>query len=268
MTRAFLMTAGLMAGAVGPAAAQHDFRGLDAGRPLQVSDAYPVEFLEFEWQMGVTGNMTEDDGQTVAVLGLEFGFARNWELSVDLEGSWIRTNGSSSTGVEGMSAHVLFNPNQEGRTTPALALQAGITTPGFGDTGRTAAAAEIAAMATRTFGSFRLHLNGGYEWISMDDGADEWFAALGTDRALGLSGRLVAADVVVEAPIGEDTRVLAEVGMRFQTSRTLVFDVGLGSRLDEWTDGRPHIAVTVGLSRGFGIAAFMGGLTYPDPRIN
>ena len=37
------------------ATAQEDFRSLDAGRPLKVTDAYPKKFLEWEFQFGLQG---------------------------------------------------------------------------------------------------------------------------------------------------------------------------------------------------------------------
>ncbi len=41
------------------AMAQEDFRSLDAGRPLKVTDAYPKKYLEWEFQFGLQGGWTE-----------------------------------------------------------------------------------------------------------------------------------------------------------------------------------------------------------------
>jgi hypothetical protein len=37
------------------AIAQEDFRSLDAGRPLKVTDAYPKKYLEWELRLGLQG---------------------------------------------------------------------------------------------------------------------------------------------------------------------------------------------------------------------
>ena len=47
--------------------AQEDFRSLDAGRPLKVTDAYPKKYLEWEFQFGL--RIWESAGSPRSVCG-------------------------------------------------------------------------------------------------------------------------------------------------------------------------------------------------------
>ena len=61
------------------ATAQEDFRSLDAGRPLKVTDAYPKKYLEWEFQFGLQGGWTKGGPQSAeGLIELETGLFRNF----------------------------------------------------------------------------------------------------------------------------------------------------------------------------------------------
>ena len=61
----------------GSASAQEDFRSLDAGRPLKVTDAFPKKYLEWEFQSGLKGGWAEGGRRSLeGLFELETGLFR------------------------------------------------------------------------------------------------------------------------------------------------------------------------------------------------
>ena len=249
--------------------AQDDYRHADEGRPIRVEDAYPIKFGELEWELGASSEIAEGSSGSTGVFELKFGFARNFQLGVEAGGAWARAGGISQTGIEGLGVHVLYNLNQESRNAPAFGIRGDLGSPGAGGLGDDGWSGRLKAILTKSFGLLRVHVNGGYSWVSRFDGGDLWSVGLALDRPLGLSSKLVLGDVFIEVPAGpEEARVWAEVGLRMQITKTMVLDFGLKSRLDRWTDGAPNVGFVIGLSRTFGLARFISVPAYPNPRIN
>lgn len=256
--------------AAGPLSAQEDFRSLDAGRPLRTTDAYPKKFLEWEIQAGARGEVAEDGRRGTASLALEVGALPNFELGLGLEPGFEDPDGEAGGwGVEEVGLHALYNFNQEGWSWPAVALEAGLEAPVGGDLSREEWGVSGGLLATRSFASrLRIHANGGFTVQTDPDGGDFWTGGLALDAPLGLSSRVVMADVFVEVPVDAGpTRTWAEVGARFQVSNWTVLDLGLGTRLDRWADGRTNVELTLGLSRVFGVRAFTPSPPYSEPSI-
>lgn len=253
-----------------PVAAQEDFRSLDVGRPLRTTDAYPKKFLEWELQAGARGQWSERGRRGIAPLALEVGLFPNLEAGVEMEPGYEDLQGGEAAwGLEGVSLHALYNFNQESWTWPAVALQLAVESPVGGGLARNAWGAGGRVVATRSFASrMRVHGNAGYAFQDVADGGDFWIGGLASDLPLGLSSRLVMADLFVEVPVaGGATRTWAEAGARFQVSNRTVVDVGLSTRLDEWVNERANVELTVGLSRTFGIRGLSPAPEYPDPSI-
>ncbi len=268
-----LVMAGLLAAAVAavrPAAAQEDFRSADPDRPIRVEDAYPLKYLEWEWEIGTETRLAE--GGTYAVAGLlevKTGIARNWQVGIELHPAWERAAGLSTGGLEEFGAHVLFNLNQEGAVAPALAVRGDVVAPGAGDVGRSDVGGRLKGMLTRGFGRGRLHANGGYTWATTADGGDFWIAGLAFDYPIGLFSKSVLGDVYAEFPAGgTEVRVWAELGTRWQISNASVVDFGVTTRLDRWGDGVANIGFVIGIARVFGIPGLVRVPPYPNPRIN
>ncbi len=252
------------------ARAQDDFRHVDDRRPLRVEDAYPIKFREWEWEIGVDAATAKGgDYEVMSILELKTGVARNFQVGVEIHSAAGREAGTTQSGVEAFAMHLLFNLNQEGRVMPAVAVRGDFATPGIGDIGNTGISGRLRGMATRSVGGFRVHANGAHTWAADGDGGSFWSAGLALDHPLGLSSRLVLGDVYIEVPSGGgDARVWADFGSRWQLTKALVLDVGLFSRLDEWTAGTPNLGLTVGLSRSFGFVGLVNVPPYPNPRIN
>ena len=254
-----------------PVVAQEDFRSLDVGRPLRTTDAYPKKLYEWEFQLGARGELAEGRRAGAAPLALDVGLLPNLEAGFEVETAFEDPAGESSTwGVEELGLHALYNFNQESWGWPAVAAQVGVDAPiGGGDVARESWGASGRLVATRSFASrIRIHANGGYTVRSGSDGGDFWAGGLALDLPLGLSSRLLMADLFAEIPVDRGpTRTWAGIGTRFQVSNWTVLDLGIATRLDEWADERSNIELTVGLSRVFGIRAFTPGPAYPEPSI-
>lgn len=252
-----------------PLIAQDDFRHLDEGRPTKIEDAYPLKFLEWEWQLGAEGRIDGNERYGAeSVFEFKVGAAPNLQIGVEGHGAWERALSANATGIENFGTHVLYNLNQEGRRFPALGLRGDVFLPGIGDLGRDGAGGRLKAMATRGFGITRLHVNAAREWHTAGEGGDRWTGGLGFDRPLGFSSRTIVGDVYAESfDAGGPVRVWLDAGMRLQMTKQTVLDFGASFRLDEWVDGVSNVGLIVGLSRGFGFSGLARVPRYPDPTI-
>lgn len=245
-----------------PALAQEDFRAADLDRPIQVEDAYPVKYREWELETGVRSAWSGAGNEAEGSIELKTGILLNTQAGLTLEGAWREDHGS---GLAGGGLHVLHNFNRETWSWPALSARLDVETPGTGDVGRDNWGVSLLGIATRSFDRLRLHVNAGY--ANQDE--DLWRVGLAFDYPLGLFSRAILGDVYAEVPNdGGDARVLAEFGTRWQLTNWNVLDVGLSTRLDEWADGEANLGIVVGFSRVFGIRALTNVPPYPDPRID
>lgn len=251
------------------ARAQEDFRAADAGRPIRVEDAYPVKYLEWEWEAGARSELAEGgELEAAASLELTWGIVRNAQIGLEVHPTLERAAGASETGAA-FGLHALYNVNQESDHLPAFATRADLFAPAAGDVGRHDAGARVLGLATRSWGRLRMHGNAGYAWASAADGDDLWTAGLAVDYPIGLFSRLVLADVYAEIPTARGrARVWAELGTRIQWTNALVLDAGVSTRLDQWSDGRPNLGIVLGLSRAFGLAGLVPVPPYANPRID
>ena len=250
--------------------AQEDFRSLDAGRPLKVTDAYPKKYLEWEFQAGLQGGWTEGGRRSLeGLFELETGPFRNFEIGAGLQVATEDDGASTTTGLEGLEVEALYNLKHEGWAWPAFAIQAGAEAPTGGDLSRDDWAWGIDLILTRSFSNrFRMHANGGYVLASEVDGGDLWRGGVAFDIPMGFSSRLIMGDVYTEIPVDAGpTRVWAELGTRVQVTNLSVIDVGLATRLDEWNRGAANVRLIVGFSRVFGIGGFVRVPEYPNPGI-
>ena len=254
----------------GAVAAQEDFRSLDTGRPLKITDAFPKKYLEWEFQSGLEGGWAEGGRTSLeGLFELETGLFPNFEIGAGLRVSTRNDGVSTTTGLEAFEIDALYNFKHEGWTWPAIAVQAAVEAPTGGGPSREDWAWGADLILTRSFASrLRLHINGGYLVASEVDGSDYWRGGFAFDIPLGLSSRLIVGDLYTEVPVGTGpTRVWAELGTRIQVSNVTVIDAGLTTRLDEWDGGANNIVLILGFSRAFGIGGLVRVPEYPNPRI-
>ena len=263
-----LVLAAILSGS--DATAQEDFRSLDAGRPLKVTDAYPKKYLEWEFQFGLQGGWAEGGQRSLeGLLELETGLFRNLEIGAGLQVATKNDGATTSTGLETLEVDALYNFKHEGWVWPAIAVQASAGAPTGGDLSQEDWVWGADLLLTRSFSNrLRIHVNGGYVVASEADDDDFWRGGVAFDIPMGFTSRLIMGDVYAEIPVDTGpTRVWAELGTRIQITNLTVIDVGLSTRLDEWSDGAANVSLVIGYSHVFGI----GGLTrvpeYPDPRI-
>ena len=252
------------------ATAQEDFRSLDGGRPLRVTDAYPKKYLEWEVQFGAQGGWAEEGSNSLGgAFVLETGLFRNFEIGAGLALAREDDGANATSGLESLQVQALYNLKHEGWTWPAVAIQAGAEAPGGSDLSREDWGGGADLLLTRSFANLlRIHVNGGYAVASDVDGGDYWRGGVALDIPMGFSSRLIMGDLYAEIPVGTGpTRTWAELGTRIQISNLTVIDVGLTTRLDEWNRGTANVQLVLGISRVFGIGGLVRVPEYPDPRI-
>jgi hypothetical protein len=251
-----------------PVAAQTDYYNTDAGRPVQVEDAYPVERRAFEIQAAPL--RLERARRGVYHWGIEpeiaFGILPRTQVELGLPLAFIDAGAAGRTsGFAGVDISMLHNLNVE-TSIPALAVAAGVLLPA-GNLGPDEAYASIKGIATRTFRRARIHVNAEYTFgseapatgggnASVGLGTAEvsrWMAGVAVDRTFPLRSALFTAELFAREPLHADQAVEwnAGVGARYQFRPRWALDAGIGRRLTG--DDRAWY-VTFGSAYAFGLS--------------
>ena len=228
-----------------PARAQTDYYNTDAGRPLRIEDAHPVERRAFEIQAAPVRLERSRGGLYSWTIEPEiaYGVLPRTQVEAGFPLVFIDAgDGHSTAGLAGVHLAIMHNLNAE-TALPALALGASVALPA-GHLAADEAYVSVKAIMTRTFSWARFHINGQYTAgddipAVPDDATDgvaehsRWLAGLAVDRTLPLRSMLLAAEVYVEDPLvaGEDPEWNAGIGTRYQVSPRLAFDAGIGRQL-------------------------------------
>ena len=239
--------------------AQTDYYNTDAGRPIRIEDAYPVERRAFELQLAP---LRLERSRGVYTWGVEpeaaFGIFPRTHVEVGFPLALMDAPGvRSTTALAGVEVSALHNLNVETRI-PALAVVADVLLP-VGGFGPGAAFPSVKGIATKTFSWMRFHANGQYTFGSETDAGtsgavhlSRWVAGLAADKAFPLRSLLLTGEVVAEQPIhaSESVEWSTATGFRYQWSPRLAVDAGVGLRLN--TEARPWF-VTFGSAYAFGL---------------
>jgi len=228
------------------AQAQTDYYNTDAGRPITVEDASPIELRAVEFQVAPLRLERAPGG--VYSWGVEPALAVGLlpRTQVEVGVPLVYTDlgaGRRSTGLAGLELSALHNLNVE-TSLPALAVAGDVLLP-VGALGPDRAYASVKGIATRTFPWARFHLNGQYTFGDRLDAAEpnggahgvaelsRWLGGLAVDRALPLRSMLLTAEVVARQPLAEEADVTWDTaaGARFQLSPRVAVDGGAGYRL-------------------------------------
>jgi hypothetical protein len=251
----------IAAGIAEPAGGQTDYYNTDAGRPIQIEDAYPVERRAFEVQAAPLRIERSRGG--VYHWGIEpelaFGILARTQVEVGLPLAYIDAGGTQTTGLAGVKLSALHTLNVE-TAIPALAIAASVLLPA-GRLGPDKAYASVKGIVTRTFTWARVHLNGEYTLGSaVDPGAEpagaaeisRWMAGAAIDRAFPLRSMLITSEVFAREPLreGEDIEWNAGAGLRYQLNPRWALDGGIGRRL---TGGDRAWYGTFGTAYAFGL---------------
>jgi hypothetical protein len=232
-----------------PASAQTDYYNTDAGRPLTIEDAYPVERRAFELQAAPL-RLERALGGTYR-WGIEpevaFGILPRTQVEVGIPLVYVDRGASRSAGAAGVDLSVLHTLNVE-TSIPALALSAGALLPA-GSLGPDHAYGMVKALATKTFSFARVHANAQMALgpglsvaaegpVSGPVGGNtlelsRWLAGAAVDRTFALRSLLVGAEAFARAPVvrGEPVEWNAGVGTRWQAAPRWTLDAGAGRHL-------------------------------------
>lgn len=245
--------------AVAGAAEAVDHKNLDEGRPVRLEDAYPIAHGEISIETGA-GFALLKHGPPAArgffPIEVLYGAFPNLQLGINstLFTDPHETDDQPKSGD--LRANVLYNFNQETLTLPAFAAKLTLTAPtgvdghGWG--------VELKGIVTKSIDRLSLHLNGAYEFLAGStrterDGRYEF--ALGASYPIGaprFTRATLVTDVFADQPVtrGESTAVGVEVGLRYQLTPSIVWDVGLGTEF-AGPSSRASFFGTTGLSLGF-----------------
>ena len=229
------------------AAAQHDYRNLDRGRPLSTEDAYPVEAGALEVMM--PWSFEREAGGSSLVLEPEamWGVFRNAMVGL---GAPIRLGDPG--GLSGLRPFAFYNFKSEG-SFPAVALRLDASIP-VGALGGTREIGELGLILTKSFGTTRVHFNqtmsiGSANGPLVDHPVGE-VVSLGVDHTLWRRSVVLLAEIQWNNDLDE-TWWIAGVGARMQVTPTLVLDVGVQRRL---SPVGPDLGITAGITRAFAVS--------------
>lgn len=283
---AAILLAMLSAGAR-PLLAQTDYYNTDSGRPVSIQDAYPVERHAFELQLApirlerAPGGVYGWDFEPELAYGI---FARTQlEIGFPIRVSDPEVHGDGR-GLAGIEVAALHNLNVETETLPALALEFSTVLP-VGALAPDDPYASITAIATRTLGFARFHLNGRWTFgpgpmlsapgadmseiaplpgpadagdPAGTEGLSRWLAGVAVDRTFPLRSALLIGALFVEQPLSpdDDAQWTAEAGLRYQWDPKLAIDAGFGRKL---TGDDRSWSITFGAAYAFAVRSLMPG---------
>jgi hypothetical protein len=242
------------------ARAQLDYRNLDDDRPTLIEDAYPVERYAFEmlapWRFARTSGTR---GVHSFVPELEYGLFSNFNLGLKLPISRVGAAGGSEWGISGLRVFGFYNFNTEGRGLPALAVRADATFP-VGRLAGEGTRVTAKAVATRSWGKTRIHLNAAYTLgsdrpLAAADPANKWWLGGAVDRTLFRQSTLLIAEAyALRSTSSQPVELNTSLGLRYQWTPLMVVDLGIARRL---RSTGPDFEVTLGVSRAFGLAGLL-----------
>lgn len=248
-------------------AAQTDYYNTDAGRPVRIEDAYPVERFGWEAQVAPLRLLRSDGGVYHWEIEpeLAYGILPRTHLEVGLPLAYRDAAGmGSELSLGGIDVSVLHNLNVETSGLPAFALAADVVLP-VGSSAPDRLFPSVKGIATRTFSLARIHANGQYTFGSTPDPetsvgeASRWMAGMAVDKTLPIRSTLLIADVFAEQPLHEEEslRWTAEAGVRYQLNPFFALDAGLGRQFSGEEQGW---FVTFGAARAFAVRSLLPGI--------
>ena len=256
--------------------AQTDYYNTDAGRPVQIEDAYATERYAFELKLAPVRLERSIGG--VYNFGIEpeiaYGILPRTHIEIGLPLAYNDLGGGRSrSGIAGVELSAFHNLNVETRTLPALGLRADILLP-VGSLGPDNVYTSLKGIGTRTFSFARFHLNGQYTFGS-SDGEDiitspvpdvsvepagggevsRWLVGAAVDKTFPLRASLITADFFARQPISDAEAVDYNVGtgIRYQVNPRFNIDGGLGRRINGPDQGW---FVTFGTAYAFAVRSF------------
>ena len=254
MKKLFFLGVCAFLGLISPAVAvDHD--NIDANRPLDFDDAQTIAFREKTLEGGAAASRKGVVGEAAFLNG----FARNWQLNVEIDPKFAARNGAKRRLDAGdLSFGVMHNFNRETEGKPALGARFDATLP----TGRNSKGLDLRwrAIASRHFGRYgRLHFNADLNFnnsAQIFERKTRLGALLGYSQPLGFPARFnrtVVAQLGIRAGDfrGDGALWNAGIGIRQQISPRAVFDIGLKSDFAGASRSRENLRIVAGYSTAF-----------------
>jgi len=242
------------------ARAQLDYRNLDDDRPTLIEDAYPVERYAFEFLAPWRYSRARGAGGVHSfVPELEYGAFSNFHLGFKLPIARAPTSTGTEWGISGLRVFTLYNFNTEGRWLPGLAVRADADFP-VGSLAGDGTRLTAKAIATRSWGQNRIHLNAAYTFgsdrpLAAADPVPKWWLGGAVDRTLFRQSALLIVEVYALRPASsEPVELNTSFGVRYQWTPLAVFDLGVARRL---RGTGPDYEITLGVSRAFALAGLL-----------
>jgi hypothetical protein len=234
-----------------PAAAQTDYRNLDAERPLLTEDAYPLERGVLE--LSLPYSFHRSGGASEHFLAPEFGVGLdNAQLTFSWPLGHSEADGTTSLGPR---LGLLYTPFTQPRRWPALALRLDAAAI-EGSDGALDGRVTGKLIATRSFGTTRMHLNGSF---TAGPEAPKYRAEFPTrasatmalDRTLWRGSLLIGIETGARQEVsGAEVAWLTGAGVRWQWTPVDVVDLGYRSARYPALGTRHSLAV--GLTHAWG----------------
>jgi hypothetical protein len=234
-----------------------DHKNLDEGRPIRLEDAYPISAGEIAVEVGA-GFRLARRGADQGVFPVEVLYGALPNVQVGIGSTLFTDPHEMDDRAKSGDLHLsgLYNFNQETIQVPAFAVKAGVGFPtGVDARGYTV---ELKGIVTKSVERLSVHLNAGYEFLTdtrRNERDGRYDLALGFSYPVGapqFTRLTLVGDVFAEQATqrGEATAVGGEVGIRYQLTPRIVWDVGGGTEFAGPAD-RSRFFFNTGFSYGF-----------------
>jgi outer membrane putative beta-barrel porin/alpha-amylase len=234
-----------------------DHGNLDEGRPLRLEDAYAIAAGEIALETGA-GFALLRRGPDRGFFPIEvlYGALPNLQIALGTTLSTHPHDIDEPVKSGDLRLGALYNLNQETLVLPALGVKLDVNLPTGVDA--RGVVLELKGIVTKSIERLSLHVNAGYQ-VRTDARREErdgrYELVLGASYPLGApryTRATIVADVFTEqsARHGEASTVGAELGFRYQVTRTIVWDAGVGTEFAGPAERSPFM-VTTGLSFAF-----------------
>jgi Putative MetA-pathway of phenol degradation len=234
-----------------------DHGNLDEGRPLRVEDAYAISTGEIALETGAGFSLLRrGPNRGFFPIELLYGALPNFQLSL---GTTLSTD-PHAIGEPVKSGDLrlsgLYNFNQETLVMPAFGAKLEVNLPTGVDA--KGVALELKGLVAKSIERLSVHFNAGYQVLTdarREERDGRYELVLGASYPLGApryTRATIIADVFTELSSrhGEDNTVGTELGFRYQITRTIVWDAGVGTDFYGPAD-RSRFRFTTGFSFAF-----------------
>jgi hypothetical protein len=234
-----------------------DHKNLDEGRPLRLEDAYAISTGEIALEAGA-GFTLRRRGADRGFFPIEllYGALPNFQIGVGTTLSTDPREIDEPTKSGDVRIGALYNFNQETLVMPAFGVKLEVELPtGVESKG---VDVEVKGIVTKSFERLSLHFNAAYLFLT-DSGRGErdgrYELVLGASYPVGaprFTRATLIADVFTEQAThrGESNVVGTELGLRYQLTPSIVWDVGVGTEFAGPSDRSPFF-FTTGFSWAF-----------------